>query len=431
MTVRRTYLPLLASIVLEGYNKNENFKRLINKSLSMQNIIHSDFNWHYSHAELEEHRKYTHIDWMKKGRLKQVIKLTKKDEKRLMNSTKENLEVFGKELGKYSCWIISAWCTEDIVTEELRKSLLEKTTLNETEKLMDLLNIPLEDNFFKKEEYDLVVTRNIKKHIKKYEWISSRYGKLVPYTINEAKEKLKKINKKKFLDKWKKEKKEVKDTIKKTKNIIGKKKSILVDMMQFLVYYRTQRTDMYNKAVYFYILKLKEFAKKHDLSYKELLYCNFKETSKKLPSKELLKERMKNYVLILEDGDVKILIKEMASKVKDFLKEDLGNVNEIKGSIACKGKIKAKVKVVLSMDEFSKVQEGDVLVTSMTTPEFVPIMKKASAFVTDEGGITCHAAIVSREMKKPCIIGTKIATKILKDGDLVEVDANKGIVRKL
>tara|TARA_Y100000310_G_scaffold338021_1_gene426573 strand:- start:1597 stop:1776 length:180 start_codon:yes stop_codon:yes gene_type:complete len=58
-------------------------------------------------------------------------------------------------------------------------------------------------------------------------------------------------------------------------------------------------------------------------------------------------------------------------------------------------------------------------------------MKKAAAFVTDEGGVTCHAAIVSREMKKPCIIGTKIATKVLKDNDLVEVDANKGIVRKI
>jgi pyruvate,water dikinase len=58
-------------------------------------------------------------------------------------------------------------------------------------------------------------------------------------------------------------------------------------------------------------------------------------------------------------------------------------------------------------------------------------MQKAAAFVTDEGGLTCHAAIVAREMKKPCIIGTKIATKVLKDGDMVEVDANKGIVKIL
>ncbi len=77
------------------------------------------------------------------------------------------------------------------------------------------------------------------------------------------------------------------------------------------------------------------------------------------------------------------------------------------------------------------MKKGDILVTSMTTPDYVPAMEKALAFVTDEGGLSCHAAIVAREMKKPCIIGTKIATKVLKENDLVEVDANKGIIKKL
>ena len=67
----------------------------------------------------------------------------------------------------------------------------------------------------------------------------------------------------------------------------------------------------------------------------------------------------------------------------------------------------------------------------MTTVDFVPLMQKACAIVTDEGGILCHAAIVSREMRKPCVIGTKVATKSLKDGDLVEVDAGKGVVNVL
>lgn len=65
----------------------------------------------------------------------------------------------------------------------------------------------------------------------------------------------------------------------------------------------------------------------------------------------------------------------------------------------------------------------------MTSPEYVFAMKKASAAITDTGGLTSHAAIVSRELDIPCIVGTKIATKILKDGDLVEVDANKSIVK--
>jgi pyruvate,water dikinase len=64
----------------------------------------------------------------------------------------------------------------------------------------------------------------------------------------------------------------------------------------------------------------------------------------------------------------------------------------------------------------------------MTRPDFVPVMKRAAGIVTNEGGLTCHAAIVSREMNLPCVVGTKIATKIINDGDIVEVNGNHGIV---
>lgn len=67
----------------------------------------------------------------------------------------------------------------------------------------------------------------------------------------------------------------------------------------------------------------------------------------------------------------------------------------------------------------------------MTTPDYILPMKKAMGFITDEGGATCHAAIVAREMNKPCITSTKIATKVLKDGDRIEVNADKGIVKIL
>ena len=107
------------------------------------------------------------------------------------------------------------------------------------------------------------------------------------------------------------------------------------------------------------------------------------------------------------------------------------DTNEIKGVIANKGYVKGKVTVVRNLDELKNVEKGDVLVTYMTTPDFIVAMERAAAFVTDEGGITCHAAIVSREMNKPCIMNTKIATSVLKNGDMVEVDADKGIIRKL
>ncbi len=100
----------------------------------------------------------------------------------------------------------------------------------------------------------------------------------------------------------------------------------------------------------------------------------------------------------------------------------------VKGLGASPGVATGKVKIVLSLDDLDKVEPGDVLVTTMTTPDMVPAMKRAAAIVTDEGGMTCHAAIVSRELGVPAVVGTKEATKVLKDGMVVTVDGEKGVV---
>ena len=81
--------------------------------------------------------------------------------------------------------------------------------------------------------------------------------------------------------------------------------------------------------------------------------------------------------------------------------------------------------------QINEVKDGEILISPMTMPDFLPAMVKAAAYVTDEGGALCHAAIVAREFQKPCIVGTKFATKIFRNGDYVEVDANTGVVRLL
>lgn len=106
-------------------------------------------------------------------------------------------------------------------------------------------------------------------------------------------------------------------------------------------------------------------------------------------------------------------------------------MNEIKGIPVFAGKIKGVVCLVASSDDYEKIKSGVVLVTKMTTPLVVPFLSQAGALVTDIGGLLSHAAIVARELKIPCVVGTKIATQILKDGDLVEVDANNGAIRIL
>jgi len=130
-------------------------------------------------------------------------------------------------------------------------------------------------------------------------------------------------------------------------------------------------------------------------------------------------------LIFIEDvSDVKLLFEKMIPKTGKDAKELLGQIGN-------RGKYTGPVRVIMNTYDFNKIQEGDVLVTTMTTPDFIVLMQKSGAIVTDIGGLLCHAAIVSREMNKPCVIGTKFATQVLKDGDMVEVDADNGVVRIL
>ena len=99
-----------------------------------------------------------------------------------------------------------------------------------------------------------------------------------------------------------------------------------------------------------------------------------------------------------------------------------------KGLPASPGKGSGRVKNIKDISEIDRIKEGDILVTVMTNPDMVPAMRKAAAVVTEEGGRTCHAAIVSRELQIPCIVGAKFAASILKEGMEITVDATRGVV---
>lgn len=122
-----------------------------------------------------------------------------------------------------------------------------------------------------------------------------------------------------------------------------------------------------------------------------------------------------------------ILIQSSLSLEKVITEE----VKEIKGQVGYKTDklIIGIVRVISGFKNMGEFKTGEILVTEMTNPDYLPIMRIAAAIVTDEGGITCHAAIASRELKIPCIIGTKIATKVLKNSDIIEINTNNGIIR--
>jgi phosphoenolpyruvate synthase/pyruvate phosphate dikinase len=182
-------------------------------------------------------------------------------------------------------------------------------------------------------------------------------------------------------------------------------------------------------------------AKKIGLSYREFTLLSVPEIERALKG-ELNTEELKNKAIARKDKNNWMLLEIAAGKVViiedsedvEYLKKTMipradKSAKEIKGQIGNPGKYTGPVRIVMNTDDFSKMKAGDVLVSTMTTPDFVVLMQKAGAIVTDIGGLLCHAAIVSREIKTPCVIGTKFATQILKDDQMVEVDADKGIIR--
>ncbi len=188
-------------------------------------------------------------------------------------------------------------------------------------------------------------------------------------------------------------------------------------------------------AIYKMEYILLEIAKRLGLSQKEvrfMLPLEVKEAliKNKINKKEI-KARTKFCVYYAEKGIDKVFIGQKARQFTKTAKRKVEDVVEINGQTGCIGKAKGAVKKIFRPSDMIKFRKGDILVSIATDPDIVPAMKKAAAIVTEQGGVTSHAAIVSRELGIPCVIGTKIATKVLKDGDIVEVDATRGVVKKI
>lgn len=143
-----------------------------------------------------------------------------------------------------------------------------------------------------------------------------------------------------------------------------------------------------------------------------------------------LRRRYAACALLYEDGAFRVVCGGEVDELEGRLFA-LPPDGELRGTCAQPGKVRGMVRVVHDPFSPGEFNQGDILVSGMTRPDFVPLMKKAGAIVTDAGGVLCHAAIVSRELGTPCVIGTQTATRVLRSGDLVEVDAAEGVVRKL
>lgn len=180
-----------------------------------------------------------------------------------------------------------------------------------------------------------------------------------------------------------------------------------------------------------------EIAKRIGVSRKDLLNLLPPETiellkKNKQADKELIKKRWDARAVWLHDGKIETFEgKEARELGQRLLEKPREQKDEAKGVIAYPGVVRGKVIIVHNVDHHKKFNEGDILVAHDVSTEFTSLLKKASAIVVDQGGIISHAAIVAREFKTPCVVGTGNASEIFKDGDYVEVDAENGIVKKL
>ncbi len=213
---------------------------------------------------------------------------------------------------------------------------------------------------------------------------------------------------------------------------------IVFTMQELLIVLDFSKADLI-EGLYYGRLLLSEIAKRTNAkNWVDIRYYLLYEIDELLLKGEkvneaLIKERKKWRLIVLRDGNIDIYSGEEAKiKGNTLLVDEISkDQTELKGVLAYPGKVKGRAKVLTSYKDLNKIEEGDIMITHDTTTELTSAIKKSAAIVADQGTILSHTSIVAREFKIPCLIQTKIATKVFKDGDLVEVDANKGIVRKL
>jgi len=286
--------------------------------------------------------------------------------------------------------------------------------------------------------------QQIETHRKKYEWLPYAYiGPVmsIENVLNLMQESLK--NNPFPSKELQKIKRYYKNLPQKRKEIIKKYRisrelQYLLNIARYFMWLKDWRKGVYQKSYVLMDPIIEEIAKRLKLEIIDVKYLSSSEIKRYLLEGSISKQQIKKIkqrktycVAVIKNGIAKVLEgKEALQFIKKHIKkEKKEKQKKLRGMIAFSGKARGVAKIIAVVKDLEKMKEGDILISPATNPDLISAMKKASAIVTDSGGITCHAAIVSRELKIPCIVGTKIATKAIKDGDIVEVDANKGIVR--
>ncbi len=265
----------------------------------------------------------------------------------------------------------------------------------------------------------------------KYEWFPCLDLKYNPLTIQEAKQiidttmPIEKIHK--HLD--------ITKTLKLTQA-----ESDFVDLSQMYFYVKDLRDEYRRKGTYYARTLYQEISRELGIAYSQTYSLLREEILDGLKTGKVNTEQVANringnYLLYKKAGKATCITgKEADAKAASMLikaTEATIGPSLLKGIAASKGITRGKVRKIKVAAHLHRVQKGEILVAITTSPNYINAMNMASGIITDEGGLTSHAAIIAREMKKPCVVGTKNATNVLNDGDMVEVNGDTGEVKIL
>ncbi|OGE87799.1 MAG: hypothetical protein A3J07_03750 [Candidatus Doudnabacteria bacterium RIFCSPLOWO2_02_FULL_49_13] len=209
-----------------------------------------------------------------------------------------------------------------------------------------------------------------------------------------------------------------------------------IKWLQEAVFMRTYRLERISEGENNSFVLLREIGQRLGIDPFDLIYFRFGEIERALAETHKIgaaeiKLRKQPFGMVSLDAKTKFAFGRNYAVFRKRYKFRVVQMKEIKGQVAFPGLVRGRVRIIKTDKEMHTIRPGEILVTRMTTPDYIFAMRISAAVVTDVGGVTSHASVVSRELAKPCIIGTGHATQILKTGDLVEVDANTGVVKRI
>ena len=290
---------------------------------------------------------------------------------------------------------------------------------------------------FQEEEKAIISNDNINTVsplYQKYAWMNMHLLDGEPYTLDQYKQHAREIfAKRKEIAKRLKENEQLAALAVKKTALCPEKIQKLLRFVQELIYLKTYRIDVYTLAAYKSLELRREITKRLHLTLCELNQLELAEVVKLLQGKNIAKglTQRDKYAVVKIDDELTITFDcSEISEIRAALEKPVAS-GHVKGNTAHGGKVRGKARVILTDREIHKVQQGEILVCNLTNPDYNPVFDKIAGLITDEGGILCHSAIMAREFKIPCIIGTKNATYAIKDGDEIELDADAGIARIL